>query len=79
MGEAEQGDTAAGPGRAAEGDQEHCPTCGSERIRPILWGDPTDEAFTRAERGEFVLGGCVITGHDPTTACLDCHARWTAR
>lgn len=76
MGEADTGDNAAGPEPAVQGDPQLCPQCGSERIRPILWGYPTDEAFERAERGEFVLGGCVVTPNAPNTACLDCQARW---
>ena len=63
------------PGTAAA----TCPQCGSERVRPIVWGYPEPGSTSPADRDRFVFGGCVVTGDDPDTACLDCEARWTSR
>jgi hypothetical protein len=54
-----------------------CPRCGSRAV-PILRGYPSPAAFEAAERGEVVLGGCVITGDDPHFACVgvDCGLRF---
>ena len=40
-----------------------CPHCG-ESVKPvsILYGYPTHEGIQQAERGEVVLGGCVVGG-----------------
>jgi hypothetical protein len=36
---------------------------------------PTDETFARAERGEVVLGGCMVSDDfDPEWACSNCHS-----
>ncbi|MHC4469600.1 MAG: hypothetical protein ACYTDY_00290 [Planctomycetota bacterium] len=51
---------------------ESCPECGSERVVPIVYGLPTDEALEMAEQGRFRLGGCCVTGNDPKWGCLDC-------
>ena len=51
-----------------------CPLCGSERIRPRVYGYPGPELVEEAESGEVVLGGCMVTGADPELGCLDCGA-----
>ena len=51
-----------------------CPTCG-ERGTPIVYGYPSLELFEAASRREVVLGGCVVTGDDPTHECPNGH-RW---
>ena len=28
------------------------------------------------ERKDVVLGGCIVTEHDPKWECNDCHHRW---
>ena len=48
-----------------------CPHCGGKVVR-ILYGEPTQEAFEAAERGEFVLGGCCINELSPDWECLGC-------
>lgn len=55
-----------------------CPRCGSRAV-PILRGYPSPEGFAAAERGEVVLGGCVIAHDDPHFACVgvDCGLRFT--
>jgi len=56
-----------------------CPKCGSSRVVPIAYGEPTRETEARARRGEVVLGGCLIElgpDGDPEWACRDCRARF---
>ena len=36
-----------------------CPECGAMAI-PILYGEPPEESFRAAKRGELALGGCCI-------------------
>jgi hypothetical protein len=59
----------------------HCPDCaGSPRGVPLVIGLPDAETSAAAERGEFVLGGCVMDpGPAPRWACPECgqHLRWT--
>ena len=49
-----------------------CPNCGSKSIVRIVYGLPGPELFEKAERGEVMLGGCIITGNDPAHGCLEC-------
>jgi len=53
---------------------DQCPQCGSWRIAEILYGMPPMDARLERdlEAGRIVLGGCVITDHDPTWQCVDC-------
>ena len=53
-----------------------CPRCHSMDGVPIRYGYPGPEMAESAKRGEIVLGGCCITGHDPTWFCRTCRARW---
>ena len=50
-----------------------CPFCGSTRIKPYLFGLPTEEAM---KSDKYILGGCVITGHEPSWGCVDCDAEF---
>lgn len=54
-----------------------CPVCGAPGVR-IVYGMPGGELFEAANRGEVVLGGCVIGGDDPDFACREGH-RWRRR
>ena len=58
-----------------------CPACGSTDALRILYGYPTNEAFEASERGEFVLGGCVIGEESPDYECRGCGAPlpWVAQ
>jgi hypothetical protein len=38
----------------------------------IVFGYPMPDAFAAAERGEIALGGCVVSGEDPTHRCAGC-------
>ena len=49
---------------------ERCPSCGSKRVVPIVYGLPGPEAIAEAERGEISLGGCIPSWE--SWECLDC-------
>ena len=55
---------------------ERCPACESEKIARILYGMPafSEELHNKLNNKEIVLGGCCITGDDPTWKCVDCNA-----
>ena len=38
---------------------------GPPKIVPYVMGFPTEEAFAAAERGELVLGSCMVNGLEP--------------
>lgn len=38
---------------------------GPPKIVHYVMGFPTEEAFTAAERGELVLGSCMVSGLEP--------------
>jgi len=38
---------------------------GPPRFVPLVMGLPTEQAIEKAERGEIVLGGCIVTGNEP--------------
>lgn len=53
-----------------------CPQCGALDGVPIAWGYPAGDTFEAADRGEIVLGGCVVGGDDPTHSCRSCGHSW---
>jgi len=60
---------------------KNCPECNGTWIAEILWGYPSDmtpieEAL---ERKEIVLGGCLVTNHDPRWECNSCYHKWGER
>ena len=55
-------------------DLPPCPRCGSTDAVEIVYGYPTAETFEAAERGEIVLGGCVIGPEAPDYECRACQA-----
>jgi len=63
---------------------EPCPTCAStDKVIPIVYGEPTSETWELVRAGRVALGGCVVTGDDPAWRCRSCGAdfgrrsRWT--
>jgi hypothetical protein len=54
-----------------------CPHCGGQSI-PIMYGFPAnlEAAFEAEERGEVVIGGCVIDDDNPIWSCSDCRERY---
>ena len=59
----------------------NCPNCNKEWIAEILWGYPADlDTLQEAlEKKEIILGGCLVTNHDPRWECNDCHHKWGER
>jgi hypothetical protein len=51
-----------------------CPHCRSRAGVPVQYGLPTLDAVAAAERGEVVLGGCVLGDDDPPRCCTACRA-----
>lgn len=63
-------------GRHPAGIAVHCPACHRTVLPvPILWGYPTPDGMEAAERGDVVLGGCLVGDLDPTHVCPTCAAR----
>ena len=59
----------------------NCPNCKKESIARILWGYPPNmkEIEEELEKKEIVLGGCLVTDHDPKWECNSCHHTWGER
>ncbi len=59
----------------------NCSSCDGKNIAEILWGYPenTESLEEALEKKEIVLGGCLITDHDPKWECNDCNHRWGER
>ena len=50
-----------------------CDSCGKPlKVVPIVYGYPLPETFEAADRGEVVLGGCIVSDDDPPYACASC-------
>jgi hypothetical protein len=58
-----------------------CSECNGKSVALIFWGYPADmrELEKEIEENEIVLGGCLVTDHDPKWECTDCHHRWGER
>ena len=56
--------------------KRRCPKCGAVAGVPIVYGLPGRAAFEAEQRGELVLGGCVIEEGAPTHQCVECGERW---
>ncbi len=59
----------------------NCPSCNSSSVAEILYGYyPNMDSIKEAlEKNEIVLGGCVVTDHDPKWECNSCHHKWGER
>jgi len=56
-------------------DQLTCTRCGSTDVIPIVYGMPDFDLAEAEQRGEVILGGCiVILGEDPQGRCRRCDA-----
>lgn len=58
----------------------YCGTCQAVRATvPIVFGLPGNELMEEAQRGEVVLGGCMVPLVEPLVACGTCkepHMGW---
>ena len=53
-----------------------CPKCSKGSIVPIRYGMPGNDMWEEKERGEIILGGCVIEERAPDHHCNDCQYEW---
>ena len=58
-----------------ESNPGKCPKCGG-KVVPILYGEPTAQAYEEYLQGKLVLGGCCITDNDPDWECLGCEQQF---
>lgn len=49
-------------------DTKKCPYCNSTELWKYLYGEPTHDY----DKNKYVLGGCEITGNQPTYKCKKC-------
>jgi len=49
-----------------------CPACGSTDAVRIVYGYPSLELGEAEERGEIVLGGCLVGPESPDYECRGC-------
>jgi hypothetical protein len=49
-----------------------CPTCGSTDVVRIVYGYPSAELWKEEQRGELVLGGCLVGPESPEYECRSC-------
>ena len=58
-----------------------CSLCNNKNIATIFWGYPSDmkELEKEIDERKTVLGGCLVTDHDPKWECNSCHHRWGER
>ena len=56
----------------------NCPKCNSPNVAKIFWGYPgnLDSMKEELDKKEIVLGGCLVSDHDPKWECNECHNRW---
>ena len=57
---------------------KHRPKCGLNKVVSILYGLPMfdEELERKLDAGEIVLGGCCVSGDDPTWHCVSCRHQW---
>jgi hypothetical protein len=58
-----------------ERERPTCPRCGGVPLR-IVYGEPGSHLARARDRGELVLGGCVIEEDAPDWACPRCGLRF---
>jgi hypothetical protein len=56
----------------SEVQDDACPKGGQHDPIRIAYGFPSGDMFEAADRGEIVLGGCLISRSSPTTSCRKC-------
>jgi len=56
-----------------------CPKCDSERVIPIIDGDPAEESAGKAARKGVDRGSSVMRRNSLEYVCQDCGAKWTRK
>jgi hypothetical protein len=54
----------------------HCPQCGAEIVKSIVYGLPAEVDPTPVEQRDYVLGGCVLRKDSPGWHCGACNHQW---
>ncbi|MCB2222133.1 MAG: hypothetical protein KQI35_17250 [Bacteroidetes bacterium] len=50
--------------------KKRCPVCNkTDQVIPIIYGFPDESLFIKADKGEVILGGCVIVENNPEWYC----------
>jgi hypothetical protein len=50
--------------------KKKCPKCQkNDKVIPILYGEPTEEAMKEIKRGFWRMGGCVVFLDSPNWYC----------
>ncbi len=55
-----------------------CPKCDSQNISSYQYGYPdyNEKLHKEMDEGKVILGGCCISGGEPTCHCNDCGNDW---
>ena len=54
-----------------------CQKCDStEKVKPIVYGLPSQDLIKAGERNEVILGGCTVGVSDCNWGCGKCGIRW---
>ena len=56
-----------------------CPKCDSERVIPIIGGDPSEERAEKASRKEMDRGSSTMRRNTLEYVCQDCGTQWTRK
>ena len=56
-----------------------CPKCDSERVIPIIDGDPAEERAEKAARKGVDRGSSVMRRNSLEYVCQDCGTKWTRK
>jgi hypothetical protein len=63
-----------GPTGGQSVERPACPDCAAPMV-PIVYGYPGPLMWDRERRGEIVLGGCMLSPHNPSHQCANGH-KW---
>lgn len=55
---------------------KQCPKCGSENIKEIVYGLPTEEFMESEEAKKYHFAGCIVMEDDPAWHCDKCGNDW---
>jgi hypothetical protein len=56
-----------------------CPKCDSEKVIPIIDGDPSNGILEKAARKGADRSGYLMRRNSPEYICLDCGTKWTRK
>jgi len=62
---------------SADNPENACPKGGQHDPIKISYGFPSGEMFQAYERGEIILGGCLMSRWSPTSQCRKCGLEMT--